>query len=164
MSQQDTTLGSDVGTDETLTGVEEHIARDWDIWSRSLGTYVQPVLEDLADTVPSLRAVLLCTADGLNLCTLGVSERDVGRIAALTSSVFGVAAAHRRVISPVAAEEMSVHISTGDDHTVLLGLALPGLGNFVLGAYAEETRLGILLVELRRAAEEIRQRLTVEPS
>lgn len=34
---------------------------------------------------------MLCTADGMNLCSLGVPQADVGRLAALNSSMYAIA-------------------------------------------------------------------------
>ncbi|KNX38254.1 roadblock/LC7 domain-containing protein [Luteipulveratus halotolerans] len=155
------TVGSRIESDEGVKGVEAYLARDWDIWSRSLGMAVQPVLAQLADELPALRAALFCTADGLNLCTLGVAEGDVGRLAALTSSMFSVGAAHRQAMTAGGAEGTTVNISTGADHTVLLAVELKGVGHFVLGAYAEDIQLGLLLVKARGVAERIIQKLVI---
>ena len=161
--QDDLALGSSLEAGEGIRGVEDHIAQDWDLWSRSLGNFLMPLLSELADEVPQMRAMLFTSADGLNLCTLGVRESDVGRLSALTSSVFTVAAAHRKVVTSADSDAMTVHISSGDDHTVLYAVELPGLGHFVLGAYAEDIPLGRLLVHIRRSAERITERLSIDP-
>jgi predicted regulator of Ras-like GTPase activity (Roadblock/LC7/MglB family) len=154
-------VGSHTEPTETVRGVEDYIAQDWDLWSRSLGSYIQPNLEHLVEDVPTMTSVLFCTADGLNLCTLGVSERDVGRLAALTSSIFSVATAHRKA-AQASTEGLVVHLSGTDGHTVLMSVELPGLGNFVLGAFAADIPLGLLVVEVRRTATEIARRLSVD--
>lgn len=163
-TQQDVlAVGSSMEVGEGLRGVEDHIAQDWDLWSRSLGNFIMPMLAELAEEVPQIQAAIFCSADGLNLCTLGVREGDVGRLSALTSSVFTVAAAHRKVVTPETSDAMTVHISAGDDHTVLYAVELVGVGQFVLGAYAEEIPLGKLLVEIRRTADRVVERLSISP-
>ncbi|MBM6404460.1 hypothetical protein JQN72_09425 [Phycicoccus sp. CSK15P-2] len=164
MTQQHpgTSLGSHSGSDDAINGIEEHIAQDWDILSRSLGLFVQPVLTEFAEHSSHIKALLFCTSDGLNVCTLGVRDNDVGRLSALTSSVFSVAAAHRKVMDDRGMDNATVQISSGDDHTVLVAVRLPGLGNFVLGAYAEGIQLGLLLVQLRQTATRIHERLSAD--
>jgi predicted regulator of Ras-like GTPase activity (Roadblock/LC7/MglB family) len=156
-------LGSRAEPAEVLRGVEEHIAQDWDVWSHSLGSVARPSLEDLVEDVPTMTSVLFCTADGLNLCALGVSERDVGRLAALTSSIFSVATAHRKAVQATT-NGLVVHLSGTDGHTVLISVELPGLGNFVLGAFADDIPLGLLVLEVRRTATELARRLATDLS
>jgi predicted regulator of Ras-like GTPase activity (Roadblock/LC7/MglB family) len=85
----------------------------------------------------------------------------VGRLSALTSSVFSVAGAHRKAIMAQSDESTVVNISSGDSQTVLLAVNLPGLGHFVLGAYADDISLGLLIIEARRTARRIASHLTV---
>lgn len=132
---------------------------DWDALSRLLGSAAQPELEALGERVEGIEAVLFCTADGLNLCTLGVFERDVGRLSALTSSIFSVAMALRKA-ARAEAHGLSVHLSAEDAHTILVSVELPGVGSFVLGAHATDVQHGVLLVETRRTAELITQKLS----
>lgn len=164
MSEQDTTslVGSSIGRDDLLVGADGPVARDWDVWSRSLGQSVEPILAQLAVDVPTLGAALFCTADGLNVCTLGVSEANVGRLSALTSSVLSVAAAHREAITAQRDHSTVLNISAGEHHTVLLAVRLERLGDFVLGVYARDVNLGLLVVMTRRTAALIHDRLSVD--
>lgn len=131
---------------------------DWDVLSRLLGSAAQPELVALGEAVEGIEAVLFCTADGLNLCTLGVFERDVGRLSALTSSIFSVAMALRKA-ARAEAHGMTVHLSAEDSHTILVSVELAGVGSFVLGAPATDVQHAVLLVETRRAAERITEKL-----
>ena len=55
--------------------------------SVALGRYVLPALETLAGWLPHLRCATLCTADGFNVCSIGITEKQLGRLAALAGSL-----------------------------------------------------------------------------
>ncbi|MGG5258351.1 hypothetical protein [Phycicoccus avicenniae] len=148
-------LGSRVEPHELRSRLE---VGDWDALSRTLGVVAQPELEALGERVPDIETILFCTADGLNLCTLGVYERDVGRLSALTSSIFSVAMALRKAAQADSAG-LTVHLSAEETHTVLVSVHLPDVGDFVLGAQASDIQHAVLLVETRRTAEDLTQKL-----
>lgn len=58
--------------------------------SLALGKHFLPALEKLATRIPNLQCAMLCTPDGFNLCSLGLSENQVGKMAALSSSLLSV--------------------------------------------------------------------------
>lgn len=58
--------------------------------SLALGQLFLPALEKMATRIPRLRCAVLCTPDGFNLCSLGLSEDQVGKMAALSSSLLSV--------------------------------------------------------------------------
>ncbi|MGL4175780.1 MAG: hypothetical protein ACRCSN_06850 [Dermatophilaceae bacterium] len=132
---------------------------DWDALSRDLGAAVQPELVALSDRVDAMELVLFCTADGLNLCALGMSQRDVGRVSALVSSIFSTATA-LRTAGRAASEGMTVHLSDDGASTVLVPVEVPGTGSFILGAHATDVPHAILLIETRRMAERIAAKLS----
>lgn len=44
----------------------------------------------MASRIPQLHCAVLCTPDGFNLCSVGLNEEQVGKMAALSSSLFSV--------------------------------------------------------------------------
>lgn len=158
---QDATLGSSVGIDDhdvDALVMHEGIAAEWELWSMIIGRTALPRLERIADDLPTMTSAMLSTADGLNLCSLGVAEDDVGRLAALNSSLFAVSSAQADIVSHqgVAAGQAMVSISSGHGHLVLVSFVQPPLGHLLLAVSAEDVQLGTMVVLIRRSAEEIR--------
>lgn len=58
--------------------------------SIALGQIFLPALQKMATRIPHLRCAVLCTPDGFNLCSLGLTESQVGKMAALSSSLLSV--------------------------------------------------------------------------
>ena len=58
--------------------------------SLALGQYFLPCVEKMAGRIPQLHCAVLCTPDGFNLCSVGLNEEQVGKMAALSSSLFSV--------------------------------------------------------------------------
>lgn len=155
-----TLVGSLVTGDEAGRGIVDEIARDWATWSRTLGLIALPHLERLAEEIPSLTTAMLCTGDGLNIAALGVDDASIGRLAALSSSVFGVAGAHREVIDgPGAAGSTMVNIAGERSQTVLLRFDVALVGPLLLVLAAEDVGLGILIVAARSTSAELRSAL-----
>ncbi|MGL5819098.1 MAG: hypothetical protein ACRCYR_16150 [Phycicoccus sp.] len=152
-------LGSQVEPTEAAAHDAPGGSPDWDVLSRDLGAAVQPDLVALGDRIDGMEFVLFCTADGLNLCALGMSQRDVGRVSALVSSIFSTATA-LRTTGRAASEGMTVHVSDDGASTVLVPVEVPGTGSFILGAHATEVPHAILLIETRRMAERIAVKLS----
>ncbi|WP_409484827.1 hypothetical protein [Arsenicicoccus dermatophilus] len=133
---------------------------DWDAWSRPLGTAICPHLERLHDSVPTLIGAMACTDDGLNLAATGIDPSQVGKLAALSSSVFAVAKAHREGIDPTKdVGSTTVNIGDTEFQCVLQRLAVPHLGHILLVLAARDVSLGALLVATRSTGREIRQTL-----
>lgn len=131
-------------------------AIDWGELSVSMGEVALPLVRDLHDRVPQLTAVMVCTADGFNLCALGVDEYHVGQLAALTSSLYAVSAAAMRAAA--GASEMPLdHITLvrGTTHLVSTSMAHPRLGQVLLWAVADDVPLGLLLVSVRGTSERL---------
>ncbi|MDY6054901.1 roadblock/LC7 domain-containing protein [Micrococcus sp.] len=144
--------------------IDPEIAEHWEIWSRVIGTMALPRLERLQREVPEIRSVTLCTADGMNLCSLGVSQEDVGRLAALNSSLYAIASSQAEIVSEGAASptQTMVSLSTGRGHAVLTSFVQPPLGQLLLSVSADSAQLGFLVVRAREAAAGIQQWLAEE--
>lgn len=162
MSQeQSTRVGSRIETDEhevSALVMHDGIAQEWELWSMIIGRTALPRLERIRDALPSMSSAMLSTADGLNLCSLGVPQEDVGRLAALNSSLFAVSSAQAEIVGGAGAApgQAMVSISTGHGHLVLVSFVQPPLGHLLLAVSAEEAQLGTMVVIVRRSAEEIR--------
>ncbi|MEY2688490.1 MAG: hypothetical protein RL375_2688 [Pseudomonadota bacterium] len=61
--------------------------------SMAMGKRAIPAMDRLAERLPQLRCAVLCTADGFNVCSIGVTEQQLGKMAALTGSLFTMGAA-----------------------------------------------------------------------
>ena len=64
--------------------------RHWQMDSLALGQFFLPTIEKMAVRIPQLRCAVLCTPDGFNICSLGLTENQVGKMAALSSSLLSV--------------------------------------------------------------------------
>ncbi len=71
--------------------MDADIAEYWELWSAQIGHALVPVLEKLEKSLPGFTSAMICTADGFNLCTLGVEEEQVTRLSAMTSSLHSIA-------------------------------------------------------------------------
>ena len=58
--------------------------------SLALGQLFLPALQKMSARIPNLQCAVLCTPDGFNICSLGLNENQVGKMAALSSSLFSV--------------------------------------------------------------------------
>ena len=58
--------------------------------SLAMGHYFLPVLQDMVASLPKVRCAVLCTPDGFNIASIGLDEQQVGKMAALSSSLMAV--------------------------------------------------------------------------
>jgi predicted regulator of Ras-like GTPase activity (Roadblock/LC7/MglB family) len=131
--------------------------KEWQMDSLALGKYFLPVLQKLASRLPNTSCVLLCTADGFNVCSLGLTEAQVGKMAALGSSLMSVAAA---TVSSVLTDETEASrfnlltMNTGDLQLVCTKVTRRQGGNLILLVGARTT-LGGTLVCVKTAIDEL---------
>ncbi len=131
------------------------------------GTAALPVLRDLAQRVPGIDGAMVCTADGYNLCALGLEEAQVGRLAAMTSSLYSVSGA---ACSAVAAQSRSGHaepleqvtLRSGDTQYMVFPIEHDELGYLLLSLWAKNVTLGELLMEAKISAREIERIVHVD--
>ncbi|AKU18968.1 hypothetical protein VV02_15320 [Luteipulveratus mongoliensis] len=144
-------------------GIDAEIADNWDLWSAHLGRALMPTLRELHENLKGFTCAMICTADGFNLCTLGMDEAGVLRLAALTSSMHSIADAVTQAVHDDAERRIDLLTVTDQDSTVVvLAIRDPMLGKLLLWVATEHDTLGALLVHARRAAAQIRQFLEVE--
>ena len=155
-----TSVGSRPPSDEMHIGLSDAVAREWATWSRTLGLVALPHLQALQEDVPTLRAGMLCTLDGLNLAAVGVDEADVGRLAAIGGSLFATGGALRGVVDPRSEGASTlVNVVADDLCVVLTRIDVQHIGHLVLMAAADEVTLGVLIVAARQAGDRFRRAL-----
>lgn len=150
------------------------IAQSWNLWSPIVGRTASTRIEHIWEDFPELTSAIVSTADGLTICALGMNEEDAGRLAALNSSLFGVARAETRIMSPgsdtdaalfetagsdpggnALVARTSVAISFGDTQTAVFSFVVEPFGQLLLGMSARQVQLGTLMVQARAAARSI---------
>ncbi len=146
-------------------GSEMGIAADWDRRSIEMGQRLLPTLRELSGNVKGFTCAMICTADGINLCTLGIDDAGVSRLSALTSSMHSAADAVTQAVHGDAERRLDLLTLTDQAATiVVLAVRDLSLGKLLLWVATQEETMGALLVHSRRAAAQIRQSLeTDEP-
>ncbi|MDO5698591.1 MAG: roadblock/LC7 domain-containing protein [Dermatophilus congolensis] len=163
-------MSTDSGAHRAPAGVQVHDnpepvwddETDFDILAKieSTGEATLPVLQELAAQVPGIDGAMVCTADGYNLCALGLEEAQVGRLAAMTSSLYSVS---RAACGAVAAQSRSGHeealdqvtLRSGDTQYMVFPIEHDQLGYLLLSVWAKDVSLGELLMEAKISAREI---------
>lgn len=134
---------------------------DWEERAERIGLAATPHLEDLLDEFPASVVAMVCTGAGFNLCSVGIEEADVGRFAALSSSLYAVSHASVRAL-PVEDDTDQldvVSVQAGD--TLLLSITFehPEFGELVLAAAVQNVTLGELLLKCRITAGNLAEQL-----
>lgn len=134
---------------------------EWSDWSARTGAALLPLLDELNRQMPSLTSAMICTADGLNLCGLGIAAESVDRVSALTSSLHSIVGALSRAVQPGTADGLDVvSLGNGASQTVVVAVKGVSCGQLLVWVTAEKVTLGVLLVRARAVAEKIRQELS----
>lgn len=136
--------------------MDSEIAEYWELWSEQIGRALVPVLERLAGSLPRFSSAMICTADGFNLCTLGVNEEQVSRLSAMTSSMHSLADVLSSEVHDGDEPLDTVSLTNGSSQTVLMAIRHLIIGQVLLWVTAEKETLGALLMRARVAAEDVR--------
>lgn len=126
----------------------------------ALGRYVLPALETLAGWLPHLRCATLCTADGFNVCSIGISEAQLGKLAALAGSLLTLGDATLASLHDGAKDGASapgidlLTLEAGHWLTVAVRVSGPGQP-LVLLVSVTQTPLGVLHLRARQTAEQL---------
>ncbi len=149
-------FGALVAGPEPVDGPDTLSADEWHARSEGVGRTVLPVMERLLDRVPTLSAAMLCTADGFNMCSLGLPEGRVSQLAALTSSLYSVSNATANAVSVTRDEALDmVNLASGRSQMIILALTHPQLGRLLLWVCAQDIKLGHLVVGARATAQDL---------
>lgn len=134
---------------------------EWKTDSAAFGRFVQPALEGLPQRLPKKGSAVLCSPDGFNLCSVGVSADQIGKMAALTSSLIAIGEATATAIhtDPTPAEELDLlTLQSGPLTTVCI--KVPHKNSYLLlMVSAHSTPLGVVLTVGRSVADEVQKRL-----
>ena len=126
--------------------------------SLALGQHFLPALEKLAVRIPNLRCAMLCTPDGFNLCSIGLSEDQVGKMAALSSSLLSVGDAAVSSLSTNDAPTAPMEIMTMEaDGLQIVSVKIERPSNYFVLMAAARSPLGVILMGVKATANDIRQ-------
>lgn len=133
---------------------------DWRETTERVGRELLPALERLADALPSVSSVMVSTADGFNLCSIGLDETAVDRVSAMGSALHSVARSaveslgRARGLADGQPPE-SLTISHGENITVVLTVP-NGVGDHaLLWVTGADESLGAILFRAKAAVSDI---------
>lgn len=125
--------------------------------SLAMGQLVLPTLEKLSTRVPQVRCIVLCTPDGFNLCSIGLQEAQVGKMAALSSSLLSVGDASMNSLSsdedPIPPLDV---ITLEADGLHIVSTKVPYADGYLVLMVASRAPLGVVLMGAKSAATEIK--------
>lgn len=129
----------------------------------AIGEFVLPVMEELAGKLPGMDSAVLCTADGLNICSLEINDDIVGKMSSLSSTLFSIG---NSVIETILSKE---ELSKGDNKEVIVTInnvqvmavevKCPQLGNLILLVAVRDTAIGVILMTLRYITAQLEEKL-----
>jgi hypothetical protein len=143
--------------------------KQWQMDSLAIGRRFSPFIEKMASRIAQLQCAMLCTPDGFNLCSIGLNEEQVGKMAALSSSLFSVGAAAVNSLNAETAAAAPGAEGSSAAPLNYLTLEAGGLqivstkiirpaGDFILMA-AARAPLGVVLVGVRSTVMDIQKLL-----
>lgn len=140
--------------------MDADIAASWELWSAQIGHALLPVLQTLSASLPSFSSAMICTADGFNLCTIGIDEAEVSRLSAMTSSLHSIADAVSSSVHDESGGPLDmVTLTNGTSKTVVLAVRDLVVGQLLLWVTVGDDSLGALLMRAKVAAGSIQDRL-----
>lgn len=124
--------------------------------SQALGNFVLPAMQELPKRVPKLTAAVLCTPDGFNICSLGVDEKQVGKLAALSGSLLSVGSATLSELKPELGQQPPDLLTIKSGDFQIVGLRVQkAQGHLVLTLASEAAPLGVMIVAGQLVADKI---------
>ncbi len=140
--------------------MDEDIAAAWELWSEQIGRALLPVLRTLAESLPTFSSAMICTADGFNLCALGVDEIEVSRLSAMTSSLHSIADSVSGSVHDDRGGPLDmVTLTNGASKTVVLAVRDLIVGQLLIWVTVGDDSLGALLMRAKVAAGSVRDQL-----
>ncbi len=128
--------------------------KQWQMDSLALGKLFLPALEQMAARIPRLQCAVLCTHDGFNICSLGLQEDQVGKMAALSSSLISIGQATANIVATNDATPLDIiTMDCAGTHTVMA--SIPCAGNRLVLLASSSAPLGAILVGVRFTCTEI---------
>lgn len=116
-----------------------------------------PFLSRIRENVRGIKSATLGTGDGIHLCSIGMSGlEDAARLAALNSSMYGVAGAQVQMMGHtegMGIGETVVSVTMPGEILTIVSIGYPPVGNLLLCVTAEDTQLGMVILQTRDAAD-----------
>jgi predicted regulator of Ras-like GTPase activity (Roadblock/LC7/MglB family) len=127
--------------------------------SAAMGRLVLPAFEVIPKKLPQCVCAMLCTPEGFNLCSIGVTPDQLGKVAALTSSLISLGEATVNAVNNTPGSQLDVlTLQSGELSTV--GIKVPHAGgHLLLLLSAKAAPLGVMLTVARAAAQQVRELL-----
>jgi len=113
-----------------------------------------PILERMTARIPNLACGILCTQDGLRLCSVMASHEQAAKLAALCGSLIAICDATVHVLAPDNLGDAGV-VTTESGSLQLVGLKVRCAGMDLVLIAAAKASLGVVLVGARTAASEL---------
>lgn len=135
-------------------------AHEWWETTERIGRELLPALDKLAASVPSVTSIMVSTADGFNLCSMGLDESEVDRVSAMGSALHSVARSaveslgRRRTEGPPGPPE-SLTIAHDGNITVVLTVPAGPDEHALLWITGSDDSLGAILFRAKAAVPEI---------
>lgn len=133
----------------------------------AIGSFVVDDMKELEVRLNGLSGAILTSADGFNICSLGIDSAEVGKGASLASTMFSLTAAITDTVSPSSdsagskSAQQEVLISCANLQIAMLQIKHPTLDNLVLLVAAENTMAGMLLATARLVVKRIEKKLAI---
>jgi predicted regulator of Ras-like GTPase activity (Roadblock/LC7/MglB family) len=139
-------------------------AEHWRETTERVGRELLPSLERLAASLPSVTSVMVSTADGFNLCSMGLDERAVDRVSAMGSALHSVA---RSAVESLGRGEglsdgeppESLTIAHNGNITVVLTVPAGDHEHALLWVTGSDESLGAILFRAKAAVPDLSARL-----
>lgn len=130
--------------------------------SAEMGRQVLPAFEVIPRRLPQCVCAMLCTPEGFNLCSVGVTPDQLGKIAALASSLISLGEATVNAVNNRQGDALDVlTLQSGDFTTVGIKVDQPG-GHLLLLLTAKAAPLGAILTVARSTADKVRELLPAQ--
>lgn len=71
---------------------------NWEL-TKKTGELALPVMQNITSRLTTVRCAVLCTADGYNVCSMGISEAEIRKMASLSSSLFSISKSVVNIVS-----------------------------------------------------------------
>ena len=128
--------------------------------SLALGRHFLPCIEKMATRISHLHCAMLCTPDGFNLCSLGLSEEQVGKMAALSSSLFSVGAAAVSSLSAMGNSAEGLDYLTLESHGLqIVTTQIPRPSGHLILMAGARAPLGVVLIGVKATVADIQKLL-----
>ena len=134
--------------------------KQWQMDSLALGKLFLPAVEKMATRIPQLRCAVLCTPDGFNLCSLGLTEDQVGKMAALSSSLISVGDATVNSLAQADVPASALDMLTMEANGLqIVSVKIPLSTGYLILMACAAAPLGVVLVGVKATVSELRKLL-----